>query len=78
MTGQHTETHMARETAEAPEAVARMLSTNRAALKELGRLYRDRKPSHIVTCARGSSDHAASYFKYLIEIIRSIVFHQHN
>jgi len=68
MTGQHTETHMARETAEAPEAVARMLSTNRAALKELGRLYRDRKPSHIVTCARGSSDHAASYFKYLIEI----------
>ncbi len=61
-------THMARETAEAPEAVARMLATNRHALAELGRLYRERKPSHIVTCARGSSDHAASYFKYLIEI----------
>ncbi|WP_119387861.1 SIS domain-containing protein [Taklimakanibacter lacteus] len=66
MTGQ--QTYMALETAEAPEAVARMLATNRQALKELGRLYRDRKPSHIVTCARGSSDHAASYFKYLIEI----------
>src|SRR5262245_9808990 len=62
------ETHMAREIAEAPEAVARMLATNAKALAELGRLYRERKPSHIVTCARGSSDCAASYFKYLIEI----------
>lgn len=62
------ETHMAREIAEAPQAVARMLATNAKALTELGRLYRERKPSHIVTCARGSSDCAASYFKYLIEI----------
>jgi glucosamine--fructose-6-phosphate aminotransferase (isomerizing) len=62
------ETHMAREIAEAPQAVARMLATNAKALAELGRLYRERKPSHIVTCARGSSDCAASYFKYLIEI----------
>lgn len=62
------QTDMAREIAEAPEAVARMLKTNASALAELGRLYRDRKPSHIVTCARGSSDCAANYFKYLIEI----------
>lgn len=62
------QTDMAREIAEAPQAVARMLATNRKALADLGRLYRDRKPSHIVTCARGSSDCAASYFKYLIEI----------
>ncbi|MGE0004350.1 MAG: SIS domain-containing protein [Parvibaculaceae bacterium] len=63
-----TPTHMARETAEAPEAVARMLAANAAALAELGRLYAARRPSHIVTCARGSSDCAASYFKYLVEI----------
>src|SRR5688500_15750982 len=62
------ETNMAREIAQAPDVVARMLSVNRKALTELGRLYRERKPSHIVTCARGSSDCAASYFKYLIEI----------
>lgn len=62
------ETHMACEIAEAPEAVARMLAANERALAELGRLCRERKPSHIVTCARGSSDCAASYFKYLIEI----------
>ena len=65
------ETHMAREIAEAPEVVARMLATNAKALTELGRLYRERKPSHVVTCARGSSDCAASYFKYLIEITLS-------
>ncbi len=62
------QTDMAREVAEAPEAVARMLAHNRAGLAELGKLYQTRKPSHIVTCARGSSDCAASYFKYLIEI----------
>jgi glucosamine--fructose-6-phosphate aminotransferase (isomerizing) len=66
MTEHHTD--MAREIAQAPEVVARMLATNRKALAELGRLYRARKPTHIVTCARGSSDCAASYFKYLIEI----------
>lgn len=62
------QTDMAREVAEAPEAVARMLAANRAALAEVARLYRAKGPTHIVTCARGSSDCAASYFKYLIEI----------
>ena len=62
------QTDMAREVAQAPEAVARMLAHNRAGLAELGKLYQAKKPSHIVTCARGSSDCAASYFKYLIEI----------
>ena len=61
-------TAMARETAQAPAIVARMLVRNRDALREIGRLYRLRRPSHIVTCARGSSDHAAAYFKYLAEI----------
>jgi glucosamine--fructose-6-phosphate aminotransferase (isomerizing) len=61
-------TAMARETAEAPEAVARMLDRNRDALAEVGRLFRKRNPAFIATCARGSSDHAASYLKYLSEI----------
>lgn len=61
-------TAMARETAEAPEAVARMLERNGPAFAEIGRLFRGQKPSHLVTSARGSSDHAASYLKYLVEI----------
>jgi glucosamine--fructose-6-phosphate aminotransferase (isomerizing) len=59
---------MARETAEAPQAVARMLARNRQALTELGLMFRKRNPAFISTCARGSSDHAASYLKYLSEI----------
>ncbi len=59
---------MARETQEAPEVAARLLEANKTALAEFGRLVAVRKPSHFVTCARGSSDHAASYFKYLAEI----------
>jgi glutamine---fructose-6-phosphate transaminase (isomerizing) len=65
-------TRMAIETAEAPEAVARMLRENAQALADMGKLYRNRKPSHIITCARGSSDHAASYFKYLMEIFLEV------
>ena len=61
-------TLMARETAEAPEAVARVLAQNRQALAEFGAMVRTRRPSYFLTCARGSSDHAASYFKYLSEI----------
>lgn len=64
-----TATAMARETAEAPAAVARMLDRNRQNLAEITRLFRKKPPAHIVTCARGSSDHAASYLKYLSEIV---------
>ena len=62
------QTHMADETLQAPDVVARMLDENRAALAAIGALYRSRNPSHFITCARGSSDHAAAYFKYLVEI----------
>ncbi len=61
-------TKMASETAEAPAAVARFLDRNAAALADLGALLRRLGPPVVVTCARGSSDHAAAYFKYLCEI----------
>ncbi|WP_347812997.1 SIS domain-containing protein [Novosphingobium sp. PhB165] len=58
---------MAREAAEAPQAVRAFLEANRAALAALARDLRDNPPSVVVTCARGSSDNAATYAKYLIE-----------
>jgi glutamine---fructose-6-phosphate transaminase (isomerizing) len=61
-------TRMALETAEAPAVVERMLLENAGALADLAKLVRTRRPSHLVTRARGSSDHAASCFKYLSEI----------
>ncbi len=64
--------HMAREAAEAPEAVARFLQSNAAALREIGARLKRRPPPVIITSARGSSDNAAGYFKYLTEITLGI------
>jgi glutamine---fructose-6-phosphate transaminase (isomerizing) len=62
-------TFMAREAAEAPDVAARFLKQNGPALQELGSRLRRRPPPVIITAARGSSDHAAGYFKYLSEIL---------
>ena len=59
---------MFRETAEAPAAVARLLAANAAACRALGARLRAKPPRFVVTGARGSSDSAATYAKYLIEI----------
>jgi glucosamine--fructose-6-phosphate aminotransferase (isomerizing) len=58
---------MFREAAEAPTAVRYQLQGNRARIKQLGHLLRRQPPRAVVTCARGSSDHAATFAKYLIE-----------
>ena len=64
--------HMAHESAEAPEAVARFLNLNNAKLIELGKRLRKSSPQTILTSARGSSDNAAGYFKYVTEILTGI------
>lgn len=61
-------THMRREASEAPEAIARFLDHNTAALRALGRRLRKMEPPVVLTSARGSSDNAAGYLKYLTEI----------
>ena len=55
--------HMAREAAEAPEAVARFLQHNSSVLREIGAQLRRQPPPVIITSARGSSDNAAGYFQ---------------
>ena len=60
-------TRMFSEAAEAPGAVARLLAANSERSTALGRHLRERAPEIVLTCARGSSDHAATYAKYLIE-----------
>jgi glucosamine--fructose-6-phosphate aminotransferase (isomerizing) len=65
-------TAMARETAEAPAAVARQFAAASPALQALGERLRRDPPPVVVTCARGSSDHAAGYLKYLVEIVLGI------
>ncbi len=64
--------HMEREAREAPEAVARFLDHNGKALVELGLRLRTAPPPVIISSARGSSDNAAGYFKYLTEILLGV------
>jgi glutamine---fructose-6-phosphate transaminase (isomerizing) len=60
-------TCMYAEAAEAAGVVARQLTANASTVAEIGRRLRAHPPRAVVTCARGSSDHAATYAKYLIE-----------
>lgn len=55
------------EAAESGAAIERQLDASAAEVTALARRLRQRPPSFVVTCARGSSDHAATYGKYLIE-----------
>ena len=66
------QTLMFSEAAEAADAVARLLAANRDALAALGERLRAAPPAVVVTCARGSSDHAATYGKYLIETLLGV------
>ena len=65
-------THMAREIAETPQAVQRLLDAETPAFVAIGRRLREAAPAVIVTCARGSSDNAAAYFKYLTELMLGV------
>ena len=58
---------MYQEAVQAPLAVNAQLAQNAPRLRELGARLRAEPPRAVVTCARGSSDHAATYARYLIE-----------
>src|SRR5258708_38418715 len=60
-------TRMFREAAEAGAAVRVQLERNRAGAARLGAALRASAPRAGVTCARGRSDHAATFAKYVIE-----------
>ena len=60
-------TRMFAEAAEAADVVERQLAANRPILAELGRRLRAAPPPALLTCARGSSDHAATFLKHLVE-----------
>src|SRR5262245_17553216 len=61
------EAGMAIEFREAPEAVRRQGQSLHGPLPELVERLRRRPPQVVVTCARGSSAHAATFGKHLIE-----------
>ena len=61
------QTLMHAEAAEAAEVAQRQLGELGGRIERLGRTLRELDPPLVITCARGSSDHAATFAKYLIE-----------
>lgn len=53
---------------EIPHAVADLLQRGRSRLQRAGLRLRENSPTLVTTVARGSSDHAATYLKYAIEL----------
>jgi glucosamine--fructose-6-phosphate aminotransferase (isomerizing) len=62
-----TDSRMFIEAAQAPSVVRSQLENNAVSVRRIGALLREINPRAVVTCARGSSDHAATFAKYLIE-----------
>ncbi|MFC3179639.1 SIS domain-containing protein [Cypionkella sinensis] len=67
-----TQSHMAREVAEIPQAAQRFLTQSAAQVKAAAAAMQATDPKLIVTVARGSSDHAATYLKYAVELLAGI------
>ena len=61
------DTLMYQEAHESAAVVARQFAANEAVVGALAQSLRAQPPRFIVTCARGSSDHAAAYAKYVFE-----------
>lgn len=61
-------THMAREVAEIPAAIARCLEQGSSAMKAAADALKAQGPDFLLTIARGSSDHAASFLNYAAQI----------
>src|SRR5205807_8094605 len=58
---------MLKEIREAPQAAACLLEREAARIRTLGARLRRRRPAGILMAARGSSDNAALYGKYVLE-----------
>jgi glucosamine--fructose-6-phosphate aminotransferase (isomerizing) len=65
-------THMRLEIEEIPEATRRLLDRSGARLGEAGAALRQLQPVMVATIARGSSDHAAAFLKYAIELVAGV------
>ena len=63
---------MYQEIQEIPDAVSNLLEVTDLAVDQLANQIKDQLPNFVFTAARGSSDHAAKFLKYLFEIYLGI------
>jgi glutamine---fructose-6-phosphate transaminase (isomerizing) len=69
---QESPSFMALEVAEIPAVTRRFLDLSAVAVADAAAALRAADPALIVTVARGSSDHAATYLKYAVELLAGI------
>lgn len=67
-----TESRMRREVLEIPAAVGRLLEEGAGEVAAAARAVAGRDPAFLVTVARGSSDHAATFLKYASELLTGL------
>lgn len=65
----HVETQMRREVLEIPVAVQRLLDHGGDDIRRAADAIRERNPAFMISVARGSSDHVATYLKYAAELL---------
>lgn len=65
-------THMRRETLEIPDAISRFLANSVDDIARAAKNIRDKNPALFISIARGSSDHAATFLKYAIELTSGV------
>ena len=63
---------MAAEIEEQPLAMSRLLDRGLEPIRAIADQIREFDPQMVLLCGRGTSDHAALYFKYLLEIKQQI------
>lgn len=64
--------HMIEEIREQPEVVERAVASGAEAVARLVQAMRDNDVRSVMIAARGTSDHAATYAKYLLEIVAGV------
>ena len=67
------DTLMYNEAASTAQVVATQFARNHDTVVALARSLRENPPPFVATCARGSSDHAATFGKYLFETQLGVV-----
>ncbi|GGA97797.1 glucosamine--fructose-6-phosphate aminotransferase [Brucella endophytica] len=68
-----TETTLMRaEISSIPEVVARFLDASDETMRKAGDRLREKNPAFLASIARGSSDHAATYLKYVAELTAGV------
>ncbi len=57
----------------APDVMREVLKNNKQVVAEIAKVFKARNLSNITTVARGTSDNAATYFKYIVEAVGGIM-----